>query len=823
MRKWIRIAFIVSGSLLGVLIILWLGLAWYIRQHKTELLHQISDILNDRLHGGQLQITDIEPSLVRSFPDISVSLQNLSVKDSLWAQHHHSLLEVSRVFIKVNTLALLHKKLDIKQVSLEKGTIYFYTDSTGYTNASVLKRKAQGDSATTGNRSTGPDITRLQLTDMRFVMDNREKGKLFDFDIDKLKGTWKNNDTGWACSMSTSVLVKSFSFNTDRGSFIKNKRVETSLDVEFNRKKEILFIPQQGLEIDGQPISAGANFSFGDSARQFNIHIVAEKILLSQASSWLTPKISERLDSIELQKPLDAEFALTGHMMPHDLPLVNVTWKTTDNIAVTRGMELSECSFGGGFTNEWVIGQPRTDDNSAISLYSLKARCYGIPVMADTVRIINLLYPVLTGYFRSEFPLTDLNNATDGDGVFSFTSGTANAALYYKGGINTGDTITPYLKGTVQVKQGVLEYTPRNLQFKNCNATLDFNGQDLYLKDISIQTQNSSLLMDGSVRNIANLYFTAPEKLQLDWNVRSPAVSLDEFRSFLGKRKSGAIASKAANRRKVSRVASQLNVMLNSCNVNLKVLVDKLTYDHFTAQKVTADIALSQTEILLRKIALSHAGGNILLTGNVIQDGTNNRFKINTDISSVHIDQLFYAFNNFGMKSLSNKNLQGIFSAKADISGNVKDNGQMAPQSMYGTLSFDLRQGALIHFAPIEDIGDVVFRKRNLGNITFDDLKNTLTLQGNKILIPAMQINSSALYMNVSGVYGMPVGTDLYVDVPLRNPRKDEGITDAAEREKRSHRGIILHLHATDDSNGKVKIKLGGKGNPAAETDKKLK
>jgi hypothetical protein len=815
MRKRIRIALIVFGSLLGVFVILWVGLAWYIRQHKTELLHQISDILNDRLHGGQLIIKDMEPSLVRSFPDVSVSLEDVSVTDSLWAQHHHNLLEVSHIFVKVNTLALLHKKLDIKQVSLESGTIYLFTDSTGYTNTSVLKRKAQGDSTTAGGRSAGPDITGLQLVDMRFVMDNKEKGKLFDFNIDKLKGEFKNNDTGWVFSMSTNVLVKSLSFNTDRGSFIKSKRVETELDIEYNRKRKTLFIPQQMLEIDGQPISAGAKFSFGDSARQFNVHIIAEKVLLSQASSWLTPKISERLDSIQLEKPLDAEFALTGHMLPHDLPLVNVTWKTTDNTVITKGMELDECSFFGGFTNEWIPGQPRTDDNSTISLYSLKARCYGIPVMADTVHITNLRHPVLTGYFRSEFPLTDLNNATGGDGVFSFTGGTAKAALYYKGGTTTGDTITPFLKGTVQIKEGVLAYTPRNLQFKNCNATLDFTGQDLYLKDISIQTQNSSLLMDGSVRNITNLYFTAPEKLQLDWNVRSPLISLDEFRSFLGKRK--AFVSKAANKRKVSRVANQLNVMLASCNVNLKILVEKLTYGHFIAQKVTADMALSQTDILLRKIALTHAGGGIQLSGNVKQDGTNNRFKINTDISNVHIDQLFYAFDDFGMKSLSSKNLKGIISANADISGNVKDNGQMAPQSMYGTLSFDLRQGALVHFAPIEDIGDVVFRKRNLGNITFDNLKNTLTLQGNKILIPPMQINSSALYMDVSGVYGMPTGTDLYMEVPLRNPSRDEDITDKDEKKKRSRRGIVLHLHATDDANGKVKIKLGGKAKKPEE------
>jgi hypothetical protein len=811
MRKSVRISLIVFGSLIGLLIVAWLGLALYIRQNKSELLHQISDILNDRLHGGQLIIKDMEPSLVRSFPAVSVSLQDVVVKDSLWGQHKHNLLEVSRIFVKVNSLALLRKKLDIKQVSLENGSIYLYTDTAGYTNTSVLKRKEQGDSTTASGKSLGPDITDMELKNMRFVLDNQQKGKLFDFAIDRLRGRLRNNDTGWAGNVEMELMVKSLAFNTDRGSFIKDKKLQTTLDIEFNRKQKSLYIPQQSIEIDGHPISAGAKFHFGKETKPFNVHIVAEKVLLSQAASWLTPKIALKLDSIHVEKPLDAEFALVGHMIPHDLPLVNVTWKTTDNKVNTKGMELTECSFSGGFTNEWVPGERRTDDNSTISLYGLKARLYGMPVAADTVHIVNLTHPALTGYFRSEFPLTDLNNASDDNGVFNFTGGTAKAKLFYKGGITAGDTITPYLKGTVQLTKGEMEYTPRNLQFKNCNATLDFTGQDLYLKDISIQTAKSSLLMDGSVRNITNLYFTAPEKLQLDWNVRSPQINLDEFRSFLGKRKTNVVVSKSASKRKMSRISNQLSVMLNSCNVNLQLLVDKLSYGKFMAQQVKADLSLSQQDIVLRKIALSHAGGSIQLNGIVKQDGTNNRFKINTDISNVHIDQLFHAFNDFGMQSLGSKNLQGIISAKADISGNVKDDGQMAPQSMNGTLSFDLRNAALIHFTPIEDIGDVVFRKRNLGNITFDNLKNTLTIQGNKITIPPMQINSSALYMDITGVYSMTTGTDLYVDVPLRNPGKDEDITDKEEKNKKRKKGIVLHLHATDDSNGKVKIKLGGK------------
>jgi uncharacterized protein involved in outer membrane biogenesis len=811
MQKWLRITLIVSGSFLAILVLLWLGLALYIRHNKADILQQISDRLSDGMHGGTLVIKDMEPSLVRSFPNVSVALEGVSLKDSLWNRHQHHLLDVARIFVEVNTFSLLRKQLDIRQITLQKGTICLFTDSTGYSNASILKRNNRVKTESKG-KAKGPDITRMQLSDIRFIMDNQQRHKLFSFDIANLKGSLRNNDSGWACNLNASLRVLSLAFNTEKGSYLKDKAVQMDLEVRYNRVSKTLDIPQQALRIGGQTISAGATFSFGEQPRAFTVHIVADKIPFRLAASLLTPKISSKLDSINMERPLDVDARLKGHMQPGDKTSVYVTWKTVDNVVTTKGMELQDCSFAGSFSNEWKPGEPRVDENSIISLYGLKAKIYkSIPVSADTVHITNLKHPTLMGYFRSDFPLTALNEAQGEDSVFSFTGGTAVASLYYKGGITAGDTIVPYLKGTVALKQGVMEYTPRNLQFSNCNALLDFNGQDLFLHNISISTRKSNLQMEGSVQNITRLYFTAPDKLQLNWNIRSIGIDLDEFRSFLGKRKQGKRSRAVANRRNMSRIASQLDVMLNSCNVNIDMLLDKLTYGNFTAQQVRAEMSLKQSDIHLQRISLLHAGGSINMSGTMTQDGVNNRFKINSNIKDVHIDQLFHAFNNFGMQSLGAKNLKGIFSATAAISGNVKDNGKMAPQSMYGTLTFDLRNGALVHFAPLEDIGGLMFRGRNLGNITFDNLRNTLTLQGSKIIVPPMQINSSALYMDVSGVYAMAKGTDMYITVPLRNPKRDEDIVDKEERRNRRKKGLVLHLRAQDGEDGKVKIKLGSK------------
>ena len=47
------------------------------------------------------------------------------------------------------------------------------------------------------------------------------------------------------------------------------------------------------------------------------------------------------------------------------------------------------------------------------------------------------------------------------------------------------------------------------------------------------------------------------------------------------------------------------------------------------------------------------------------------------------------------------------------------------------------------------------------------------------------------------------------MQVPLRNPKKDEFVLDKVEKEIRSKKGIVINLHAVDGENGKVKIKLG--------------
>ena len=216
MPRWLRIALISAGSLLVLIIILWFVLALIVRNRKEEILAEITAQLSDRI-SGRLEIQDMEPSLIRSFPNISVTLKNVSLKDSLYATHKHALLDIQDVYVKVNTFALLRKKVDVRQVNLKDGAIYLYTDSTGFTNTYLLKGKEPRKPAAGGE----PTIRRIILENISFVMENHVKFKRYDLGIRRLRADMDFGSAGWEADVNLETHIKDQQYNTTKGSYSK--------------------------------------------------------------------------------------------------------------------------------------------------------------------------------------------------------------------------------------------------------------------------------------------------------------------------------------------------------------------------------------------------------------------------------------------------------------------------------------------------------------------------------------------------------------------------------------------------------------------------
>ncbi len=802
MSRWLKISLKILSGIFILIVLVWLGASYYINHNNKAILGTILDQLNANVNG-KISVQNMETTLLRGFPGVSVSLKKVELKDSLYESHKHQLLNANDIDVSLNIFSLITGNIKINKITINNANIYIFTDSTGYSNTSMFRSKNEGKPKSKAEKQAF-EIKRIDFNRVNLVVDNQRRFKLFNFLIDELNGKIDYPDSGWNGNLKLKTLVKNFAFNTKKGSFLKNKTLEGTLVAHYNNETKAVTIDPEPLQIGGDKFIIGATIDLAKNESAFAISIRADEILYKNIALLLSPNISSKLLKFEIAKPIGVvgEIVDDGNKSEKD-PLIKVRMNVKNNEVTIPSGKLTNCNFTGTFTNKDTVSKAIGDENSAIKFYALSADYYNAPLKIDTFTIANLARPLAAGLVTAQFPLEKLNSSIGGS-TFNFKNGTADLRLYCKADIDNFRFTKPVISGNVVIKNADITYIPRNMKLINSSLTLNFNQKDLNISNSRFQIGKSILNMNCSIQNFLNFYYTDPSKILVNLNMSSPQLNLGEFIGFLGQRK--AVKKKIPEKNAVKEVTEQLNTVLAAAKVQIQLKVNQAIYNRFIAKNLDARISLLNDGIYFEKINVSHAGGSLNLSGNIKQSGSINKFNLNSIISKVNVKEFFYAFENFGQTSITNQNIKGYLSAKVNASGSITEQGHVVSRSIYGQVIFNLNNAALVGFEPLQKVQKLAFANRDFSNIEIDNLDGTLTLMGDKIAISPMQVNTSVLNFNMTGIYGLTNGTNIAMDIPLRNPKKDLAITDKEEKKLARMKGIVLHLKAVDEE-GKLKIK----------------
>ena len=152
MKRAVKISLRVLTGLIILLLIASISFSFYVKQHKARFVSFLVSEAEKGLNGATLHIGDISMGLKSSFPLISLTIDSVSLRDSLWSRHHHDLAKVNRVYATIDFWQLFRGKIDIVRLDLDKPDIYFYTDSLGYSNTSVFRKRTKSIRDTVSNR-----------------------------------------------------------------------------------------------------------------------------------------------------------------------------------------------------------------------------------------------------------------------------------------------------------------------------------------------------------------------------------------------------------------------------------------------------------------------------------------------------------------------------------------------------------------------------------------------------------------------------------------------------------------------------------------------
>ncbi|RYE20012.1 MAG: AsmA family protein, partial [Sphingobacteriaceae bacterium] len=249
MPRWFKNVLKTIAVLAILLLLALVAVTMYISFNKKSILADVTKVLNKNLHGGKLTVGGMDPTFLKGFPNVSLSLKNVVLKDSLWAKHHRTLLQAQDFDISVNTFALFTGTIAISKVTINQAKVYLFTDSTGYSNTSVLKKNNQPKKEKKDDKSAAAELRKFALNDVQFVLENQKGHKLFNFNVAELNGKMDYPGDNWNAKVGLKVMVNSLAFNTLRGSFIKNKLVQGDLEANYDDKSGIISVVPKVLNI----------------------------------------------------------------------------------------------------------------------------------------------------------------------------------------------------------------------------------------------------------------------------------------------------------------------------------------------------------------------------------------------------------------------------------------------------------------------------------------------------------------------------------------------------------------------------------------------
>lgn len=807
MKKTVRYFLRSTAVLIGLLLLAWLLLVGYILLNKPDLLKKVSTEIKDRT-GGNGSIGDIDISFFRHFPHITLHLSKVVLQDSLWQLHHHDLLNVESVDLRFSLFgSLFSGKPRVSKVFLEKGSIYLFTDSTGYSNTSMLHKKDSKASDTTA-ADKGSDLPEISLADMQFVLEQQDKKKLFDFDIRRLNGHIKKDNKTIFLELSTDMQVNSFSLNTEKGSFLKNKSLSGHLRLQFNTGSKILQFKQQSLQIAGHSFLFSGRFFPEVSPDPFFLNIETQDISYKQATALLTPILQQKLDQYDIDKPVTVNVTLDAGSADDHTPQINIRMNLVKGGVSTPIGRFSETSFNASFTNEWIHGHKREDENSGIRFLSFSGSWSAMPLRADTMTITNLKRPLLSSDLHAKLELTRLNELT-GSRSIQFRKGMGELNITCKAPLSGNDSTAVSINGSLNIDSATVDYVPYRFLLTDGNGKIRFRDQDLLIDRLEGHAGSTKITLKGVAQKLFSLMDKDPGNVSINWTLTTPRLNVADFTSLAGKPVQ--TAPSKTDKSAVSLFggsANRLDRLLSDGTIHLQLDAADLLYKNFSGAHAKAELLFTGNEIRLNNMEVQQGGGSLTLSGALHRagDGAPNPVNLQSHLEQVDLPGLFASFSNFGQKALLDKNLKGKLSADVHMTGQLTDKAVLAPNSLKGNVTFSIKGGQLLDFEPMEKLQETVLKKRDFSEIHFAELKNQLDLDTTTLTIHRMEIQSTAFTLFVEGTYDWKTGTDMSLQVPLSNLKnKDPDITPT-NKGTDSKTGISLRLRAKTQDDGKLKI-----------------
>ncbi len=790
---------VITGVLLLLLITATTGLLLYVQANQQILTAQMQQRFNQSVKG-HLQIGSLQLNVFKNFPHLSLSVNDISVKDSVYGKE---IFKGGHVYLQMSLLQLFRKQLDFSSILVDGGSVFLIRDSTGYQNTDILRTGNSG-----GNM--GIDIKQVEIRRLTFVQRDDIIGQLIAFNLPMVKGTRARVNNTDVLHLTGTMDIDSMVFKKDKGAFFKHQQAGLDVNIDFDNSNSRVVIKPSKFEMNGQVYDGSGYFDYSVQPGILSLQFTNPKTNFNSARAILSDMIKGYLKDAVLNDPVDVKVVVLGPVIPGMPPKVDAMFNLNNANLKFGGVKFSNLTLKGHFTNHVTEGVKNDDANSALYFDVPAVKIEGVPASVN-VSVVNLVALKLTLAANAHTPLATINGALP-KGGYKFTDGDLDVSLQYKGVMSAympgnrqrgADTLSGYLR----IKNGGFAYAVRDIKLTAINTDITFNQLKVQVNDMSAMLNDNPVVLKGYLDGVSRLISNKNQKMTGYLTLDAPDFNLSKVLTEKNIAQLSA-APVTLSAEESDAAAEAIDKLLDDVTLRLQFTSNRFVFRRFNARNVAGDVTVSAKGMQLQNFKLNTCKGTVLVNGGLQTGRRRDYITGNVLIKNVDVKEFMRSADNFEQTAITADNLSGNLSATLGFNAPIDTNYAPLTDSMQGSIYFSLKGARITNFEPLADVNKYIFKNRDFKNVTFDEIKDSVTLNGMNLTIQRMEVASNVLRMFIQGTYRINGIADVTIQVPLNNFKKQDLNYTPTNMGVDAKTGASLFLRVKGGGKEKVKISL---------------
>lgn len=781
----------------GILISLVLLITFLLYVFKDDIIDYAIAEINKTLKT-EVHVDEIDVTFWATFPNLSLDFNNVFIQDAFpYATKKDTLLFTEQVRLKFSPADIWNEKYNVKKIDIRPGTLKLKVDKKGAVNYDIFKPSDSGEKT-----SFNLTLESIHATGIRFSYANRVNENSYKTTVQDIRLV--GNFTQDKFDIATKADFYIQRIQNGLVPFIINQQASTNVSIHIDQVAETFSINGGKLLLSGIPFDFDVNID----TTKFKLRIDANKIPLADLANKLAVKEVKTVSELKGSGTATFHLDFQNGLQKDSYPKVDCKF-SIDNGKLTeptKGLTLRNIDLKG------VYSTLKGRDKEELTIRNVSFQTISGP-FSGNLAIRRFSKPSYRGSAKGSVDL-EVIHALFKIPKIEELSGRVN--------VNTNfhlETVFENEQAIVEIVDGNGTALMDNVDFRLQNDSRKFydmfgnlilNRSDAVLEGLKVRLGESDMELNGSFNSI-DLFLQDKHTLDVAVIAESKKINLKDFTNTIA----GDPKKTTTNREWI------LPTLING---NVKLNVDAIHMDHHTFTQINGEMTVGNRSISIQKLHGITANATVRGTLAVVESSPE-YFQLATSLSSkdIYFKPIFREWNNFDQDVIKEDNISGRAEAILDLKapfdlsyGILKDEieaqiqlkiigGQLKNVSTFTALTKDLKTTKTKMILKAREIDAL---QDKLNNIQFETLENTIFIKKSTIIIPKMEINSSAINITVDGKHKFNNDIDYKFAFRFRElkQQKDE-----------SEFGIV-----EDDGTGiKIFVRMyGNLDNPIIEWDK---